>query len=53
MLAASARTAGYMATLVQEFVKAYRPVFDEAQKEKPIAEAQHRLIAAFLCSAEK
>jgi len=38
--------------LVQGFVKAYRPVFEDAQAGAPIIQTEHRLIAAFLCTTE-
>lgn len=38
--------------LAQGFAKAYRPVFEDAQNGKLISEEEHRMIAAFLCSAE-
>jgi hypothetical protein len=39
--------------LVQGFVKAYRPVFDGAQAARATSVAEDRLIAAFLCTAER
>lgn len=39
--------------LVQGFVKAYRPVFSGAQAGRATSEAEDRLIAAFLCTAER
>lgn len=38
--------------LVQGLIKVYRPAFRRAKDGAPVSETDHRLIAAYLCSAE-